>query len=140
MKTLLSLAGAAMLLLVVGCATLDSRISKNQMQFDGWPTEVQQKIRRGQVDVGFTPPQVLVALGEPQKKYTRTTARGVAEVWAYTGGGGGFSIGVGVGSARGSGAYGGGVGYDSTTYRADDERVRVIFADGRVTSVEARSK
>lgn len=64
----------------------------------------------------------------------------MAEVWAYTGGGGGFSIGVGVGSARGSGAYGGGVAYDTMTYRADDERVRVIFEDGRVTSVEARSK
>lgn len=126
--------------LFTGCQSLDSRISKNQAQFDTWPAEVQQKIRAGRVDIGFTPEQVRVALGEPDRKYSRTTESGSSEVWAYFGGRSGFSLGLGVSNGYRGGAYGAGVGYDTTTYGADDERVRVIFEKGAVASVEARTK
>src|ERR1039458_2460052 len=46
-----------------GCSTVDSRIAKDQPAFDSWPPAVQQKVRAKQVDLGFTPAQVLVALG-----------------------------------------------------------------------------
>ena len=140
MKTLFYLFAAALLVLAAGCSTLDSRISKQQALFDGWPADVQQKIRAGRVDLGFTPEQVRVALGEPAKKYHRTTAQGKSEVWTYADRGWGVTLGVGVGSGRGSGLYGGGVAYEPTGYGADDERVRIIFEDGRVTSVEKRAK
>jgi hypothetical protein len=139
MKTLVSLLAAGLLALATGCSTVDSRISKSSTEFQSWPADVQAKIRAGQVDVGFTPEQVEVALGEPEKKYTRKTAKGTAEVWAYTKSSG-FSLGLGVGAVGGSGGYGGGVGYDTTSRGGDDERVRVIFEAGLVTSVETREK
>jgi hypothetical protein len=139
MKTLVSLLAAGLLALATGCSTVDSRIGKSKSEFQTWPADVQAKIRAGQIDVGFTPEQVEVALGEPEKKYTRKTVKGTAEVWAYTKGSG-FSLGFGVGAGRGSGGYAGGVGYDTSSRGADDERVRVIFEAGLVTSVETREK
>lgn len=140
MKTLRCLTSLLLLAVLAGCQSLDSRISKNRAQFDTWPAAVQEKIRAGRVDIGFTPDQVRVALGEADRKYTRTTERGTAEVWAYFGGNGGFSLGLGMGAARGRSAYGAGVGYDTITYGEDDERVRVIFENNAVASVEARTK
>lgn len=140
MKPLRTLFLAVSLIAVTGCNSLDKRISDQRAQFDTWPAEVRAKIQAGHIDVGFTPEQVRVALGEPTRKYQRTTAEGSSEVWAYVGGRAGFSIGIGVGAARGSGAYAGGVAYEPTTYGADDEAVRVVFEDGKVTSVEKRAK
>ncbi len=140
MKTPFVILAALLLGLLAGCNSLDSRISKSQSEFNSWPADVQQKIRAGKIDVGFTTAQVLVAMGEADRKYTRTTARGTAEVWAYIGKKGGFSLGLGMGSYGGSSAYGAGVGVNTANYGADDERVRVIFENGAVTSVEARSK
>jgi hypothetical protein len=131
---------AALLIAVTGCNTLDKRISTRQAQFDAWPAEVREKIRAGRVDIGFTPEQVLVAMGEPVRKYQRTTTEGKSEVWAYTGSNVGFSIGLGMGSYRGGGAYAGGVAYETPTYGAEDERVRIVFENGVVTSVEKRAK
>ena len=127
-------------LLVAGCNSLEKRISAQQAQFDTWPADVREKIQAGRVDIGFTPEQVRVALGEPTRKYQRTTADGSSEVWAYAGGRVGLSLGIGVGTARGSSAYAGGVAYEPPTYGADDEAVRVVFEDGKVTSVEKRAK
>lgn len=129
-----------LLVLAAGCGTLDQRISSKQEQFNAWPADVQEKIRAGRVDIGFTPDQVLVAMGEPVRKYQRTTTEGKSEVWAYTGSKVGFSIGLGVGSYRGGGAYAGGVAYETPTYGAEDERVRIVFENDRVTSVEKRAK
>lgn len=138
MKILTTILCTAGLILAAGCSTLGSRITKSQEEFNSWPTEVQDKILAGQVDVGFTPGQVLVALGEPQRKYSRTTEQGSSEVWAYTKGGSGLSIGLGLGTGRGSTAYGGGVAYDTSRRGSDDERLRIVFQDGRVASLESR--
>lgn len=127
-------------LLVAGCNSLEKRIGAQQAQFDTWPADVREKIQAGRVDIGFTPEQVRVALGEPTRKYQRTTAEGSSEVWAYAGGRVGLSLGIGVGSAHGSSAYAGGVAYEPPTYGADDEAVRVVFEGGKVTSVEKRAK
>ena len=121
-----------------GCSTVDSRIAKDQPAFDSWPPAVQQKVRAKQVDLGFTPAQVYTALGEPDRKYTRTTAQGTTEVWAYRDDRPVFSFGFGFGSAGGSSAYGAGLGVTTGGDRYDD-KLRVIFADGKVTALESRT-
>jgi hypothetical protein len=125
-------------LAVAGCSTVDSRIAKHQPEFDSWPPAVQQKVRAGQVDLGFTPAQVFMALGDPDRKYTRTIAQGTTEVWAYRDDRPTFSFGLGVGSAGGSSAYGAGVGVTTGGDR-DDDKLRVIFSDGKVTALESRT-
>jgi hypothetical protein len=134
MKTISLLVLAA--LAVAGCSTVDSRVSSNQAQFNAWPPAVQQKVRAGQVDIGFTPAQVQVALGDPDRKYTRTDVHGTMEVWAYRDHSPVFSFGFGFGSASGSSAYGAGVGVTTGGDRYDD-KLRVILTDGRVTALES---
>ena len=41
-------------------------------------------VQKGEVDIGFNTDMAYIALGDPNRKYSRTTAEGVAEVWAYT--------------------------------------------------------
>lgn len=138
MKTLLTILSLALALVISGCATTESRISKNQAAFDSWPAEVQSSIRAGKVKIGFTTEQVRVALGEPSRVYSRQSVEGESEVWAYFDPGPKFTIGVGVGSGGyGSGASGG-VGY---TQRSDPSEgaTRVVFTDGVVVAIEART-
>jgi hypothetical protein len=82
---------------------------------------------------------VQVALGEGDRKSTRTTAQGTVEVWAYFDHGPKFSIGLGLGSAHGSTAFGGGVVVGDNGF-LEDEVMRVIFDGGRVAAIETRKK
>ncbi len=67
-----------------GCATTPSqRIEQNQELFDTFPVAVQARIRGGQVDIGFQPDMVRMALGDPQRKQVRRTAAGTSEIWLY---------------------------------------------------------
>jgi len=148
----LSLTFAAALLALVfsGCATPTSRIAKNQDAFDSWPVEVREKVRAGQVDIGFTQPQVLVALGKPTRTYAHRSEGGEAEIWAYAGGKSGkwpVGLSIGLGAGRSSGGYwgggsstGGAIGISTGNYGrgAADEALRVIFEGGVVVAVEAR--
>ena len=122
--------------LFAGCSTPSSRIEKHQSEFATWPADVQQKVRAGRVDIGFTPEMVRVALGEPSRHYTRTTAQGVQEIWSYPEKGPKFSIGLGLGSVHGNTAMGGGVAVGDA-FR-DDEAMRVVFDQGRVAAIETR--
>ena len=144
MKTKLSVLAATLILLVAtGCSTLHSRIEKNRQAFDAWPPGVQDAIVRGQIAVGFTPDQVRVALGEPDRVWTRTTADGTSEVWSYRDRGPRFSFGVGVGMGSWSGSHGtfGGVGISSGGGYRDDEKMGVVFdRTGRVASIETRER
>jgi len=121
--------------LLAACASTDSRIRDNQAAFDGYPPAVQQKIRAGQADIGFTPEQVRMALGEPDHKYTRTSAEGSSEVWAYRDSGPMFSFGVGGGSFGSHSGVGGGVGV-ATGGDAPEDKLRVVFYNGAVSSIE----
>ncbi|ACB77470.1 hypothetical protein [Opitutus terrae] len=127
---------ASLLLFGAGCATPDSRIQKQQAAFDSWPADVQQKVRAGKVDVGFTPDMVRVALGEPDRVMSRTTDRGQAEGWVYMDKGPKFSFGLGMGTMRGSSAYAGGVTLGDDW--RDEEVLRVIFEGGKVSAIETR--
>lgn len=95
-----------------------------------WSPEVQQKVKDGVVEPGFTKDQVYVALGSPDRVYTRTTAEGTFEIWAYHGTKPRFSIGLGGGSGH---MFGGAV---VSTGGHSDETARVVLKDGVVSSVE----
>jgi len=140
---------AASVLLLFGCSTPAGRITKNQDAFDTWPAEVQAKVREGKIDLGFTPAQVLVALGKPTRTYAHKSEGGEAEIWAYSGKSGGWPVGLslGLGVGRSSGGYWGGgsstagaIGVSTGNYGrgAADEALRVIFEQGAVVAVEAR--
>jgi hypothetical protein len=138
MKRLISTVAVIGALALAACSsTPQQRIAKNETQFAQYSPEVQQKIRDGQVDVGFTAPMVTLALGDPARKFTRSTADGTVEVWVYTKSSPRFSFGVGVGSygrssgvSTGVGVSTGGGGYEP------DEAMRVELREGVVTAVE----
>ena len=69
--------------LLAGCATPEKRIQQNQDVFDTFPVAAQARIRGGQIDLGFTPDMVRIALGEPQRKVLRRAADGEVEIWLY---------------------------------------------------------
>jgi hypothetical protein len=143
MRTKLSLLGVAVLLFATGCSTVDSRIAKNRDAFNTWPPAVQDKVVAGQIDVGFTPEQVRVALGEPDRVFSRTTNDGTSQVWSYRDRGPrfGFGVGVGSGSFGHRGGTFGGVSVGTGGGYRDDEKMGVIFdASGRVSSIETRTK
>lgn len=70
--------------LVVGCSTPASRIQEKSDRFYSFPEEVQEKVRIGQVEVGYDYDMVYIAKGKPDRKYVRKTASGETEVWSYT--------------------------------------------------------
>ena len=127
-------------LLMSACSTPQRRISKSQKAFDSFPPEVQAKIKDGRADVGMTPEQVRMALGRPDRVYTRKTPQASQEVWAYSGGGG-PAVGVGFGMFSGGGAdvFGTSVGVNSADEYPDD-RIRVVFENDQVVNLETRER
>ncbi len=130
----LSVVVAAGLLVTTGCqSTPGKRIAKNEPAFVAMPADVQAKIRAGDVAVGFTPEQVELAKGKPDRVGRRTTAKGEEQSWIYEKRAAGLGFGIGVGG--GSGGMGGGVGL-STGGRGPDVAYVVNFSGGVVSSVE----
>jgi outer membrane protein assembly factor BamE (lipoprotein component of BamABCDE complex) len=118
-----------------GCSTVDSRIAGHQADFNTWPPQIQEQVRHGQINIGFTREQVQVALGSPDHTFARTAANGSFEVWSYADRGPRFSFGIGMASFGRHSATGIGVGTGTAEY--PEERLRVIFdAYGRVSSIE----
>ena len=127
-------------LIAAGCASSPGdRIEKNSALVATWPADVQTKVRAGEIAVGFTPDQVRVALGDPDRTLSRTEAVGAHELWIYFDHSPKFSIGIGVGGGGGGTRVGGGVGV-SNAGRGDPERLRVIFEAGRVSAIEQVKK
>lgn len=124
----------AAVLAVAGCASTPAkRIAKNEAAFAAMPAEVQAAVRAGRVEVGFTPQQVELAKGKPDRVVRRTTAKGEEQSWIYEKRASGLGFGIGVGG--GSGGMGGGVGV-STGGRGPDVAYVVNFSGGVVSSVE----
>jgi hypothetical protein len=71
------------LLLLAGCATPARRIEQNRELFDSLPVAAQARIRGGQIDLGFSPDMVRIALGEPQRRLVRRAAGNEIEIWLY---------------------------------------------------------
>ena len=72
-----------LVVLLAGCATPAKRIEQNQSAFDSFPVAVQARIRGGQIDLGFTPDMVRIALGDPHRQTVRRAADGETEIWFY---------------------------------------------------------
>ena len=73
----------ASLFLLTSCSTPASRIKKNPNLFASFPSDVQEKIQKGEIDIGYTEDMVMIALGRPDRMYTRKTDTGEARVWSY---------------------------------------------------------
>ena len=71
--------------LVAGCATTpDKRIGQSPEVFARLTPEQQALVKQGKVAVGFDADAVLLAVGSPDRKWTRMDAAGTREVWSYT--------------------------------------------------------
>lgn len=143
MNNKLSLLLCTLALAVAGCSTVDSRIDKNRTAFNSWTPAVQDKVVKGQIDVGFSAEQVRVALGEPDRVFTRTSADGTSQIWSYRDRGPrfGFGVGVGMGSFGSRGGSFGSVGINTGSGYHDDEKMGVVFdQQGLVRSIETRGK
>ena len=129
--------GLLLIALLSACSTPQSRIDSNRAAFDQFPAAVQEKIRAGRVDLGFTPEMVRMALGKPARQTTRKTTAGDVEIWIYTDDKPQLSFGFGV--ASGGYHHAMGVGMETSTGGYDpDEKARVEFRGGQVVSVEYR--
>ncbi len=123
-----------------GCAsTPDRRIAADRELFESWPQAVQERVAVGEVELGFTQPQVRMALGDPARVTRRVTTDGESAVWIYEKKSSpvGLSIGLGVGTAVGrNSSVGGGVTLGSRRARYG-EAVRIVFdGGGHVDSIE----
>lgn len=126
------------LLLTAGCSsTPQSRIASHREVYRSFPSDVQRKISAGVVDVGFAPEMVRLALGAPNREFSRQTENASSEVWVYHDTSPRFSVGFGIGSyGRHSSSS---VGVATTTGDYDrEEKMRVVFRDGHVTEIEYR--
>jgi len=132
----LSLRGALCLVLLgaLACAGADSRIADEQDVFDTYPPEVQERIRAGEVAVGFTEEQVLMAVGEPDRRTQVTSEDAVAEIWTWTKSVPGIGIGIGSGSYGRHGGIGTHVGVGKGATSEDELLVELV--NGRVTRIE----
>lgn len=131
-------AAALVVLALCACSSPESRIREKKDVFAAYPQDVQQKIKAGEIAVGFTYEQVELALGRPDMRYSSTSGQGSTETWIYGGGASHGAVGVSVGAGSwGYSGVGGGVTIGGSP-RAADERERVIFRDGRVETFEKR--
>lgn len=141
----LTLFATALALLGAGCASgPEARIRKNPHIYNQLDPEAQYKVQQGMIDLGYTPEMVYLALGAPDERRDVLTSDGHRLVWIYS-----------TYYERYEGTRH--VGYQrrvyfdprwrryrvyhepvyAETYRPEvQERIRVEFLDGRVTSVE----
>ncbi|HMP74505.1 MAG TPA: hypothetical protein PKE55_14700 [Kiritimatiellia bacterium] len=71
------------LLLLAACASPSSRIKSNPELFESLPPDIQAQVQDGKIGIGFPQDAVFLALGRPDREYTRTTAQGQVVVWSY---------------------------------------------------------
>ncbi len=137
MKRLLPLLGCIFgLAVLVGCSTPQTRIRSNPELFNSLSTQEQELIKQGKVAVGFTAEMVKLAVGEPDRVYTRTDATGKNESWVYTSyssRGGTMIYYRGFYHRRHPGMY---AYFSDYNDREVVERYRVTFKDGKVSAIE----
>lgn len=131
----------AALLLTACTITPTQRIQRDPATFAALSPEQQERVKTGNVGVGFDPATVRMTLGEPDRVIERESAEGLTQVWVY------YGIVAGYYNPYCSSAfpyYGRGYGYgygSATDCRLSsplqyEELERVNFKDGKVVSVE----
>jgi hypothetical protein len=143
---LLSLLVGCAALLAAGCSTPETRIRKNPEAFNRLSVEEQELIVQGKVAIGFDEEMVRLALGDPDRVWTRTDSEGVSEAWSYTT----YETYDGAPLYRGwyHRYYGPYYGWDRGYYpyymsypsRREREVLKVMFKDNRVISIEEESR
>lgn len=132
----------ALLLAAAGCSSPASRIKKNPEKFAALPAATQERVKQGVVAPGDTADAAFLAMGEPNRKYTRRTAQGETEVWSYTG----VNIRTENRQMRVPVQYRDRDGRSRTSYETvwidvqheeEYERTRLEVVDGKVTAVES---
>ena len=140
MKRFLLLLGCSLgLAFLAGCNTPQTRIRSNLELFNSLAPSDQTLIQEGKVAVGFTPEMVKLAVGDPDRVYTRTEATGQSETWVYTSyssRGGAMLYYRGFYHRRHPGQYAYWLDYND---REVLERYRVSFKDGKVASIDEMS-
>ncbi|MDR2674261.1 MAG: hypothetical protein LBC18_05170 [Opitutaceae bacterium] len=133
--------GLAALAVLAGCATPETRIKKNPTVFASLAPAEQELVRQGRVAIGFTPPMVRIALGNPDRVTQRIDKNGTSEIWHYRSlddcyfyGGAGLPWGYWRGGWRGWwGPYWGGYHGAPAVYR---DHIRAVFTNGRLVLIE----
>lgn len=74
---------AAMPLVYSSCSTPESRMKENPELFASFPPDVQQNVRNGKIDIGYTKDMVRMALGDPDRESKRVSATGAIDIWSY---------------------------------------------------------
>lgn len=80
MRLLLMAAG---LLALAGCSTFERRVAEKAAVFAALTPAQQDNLRKGVVELGYTPDMVYIALGPPDSKRETITARRREETWIY---------------------------------------------------------
>ena len=80
-------AAGALALFFAGCMTVAERraerINQNQALFMQLDSAAQSRVSQGLIAIGDTPSAVWLALGEPDKRTSDTTAAATVELWQY---------------------------------------------------------
>lgn len=140
MKNLRVVFAAAVLAWLAGCQTFPTdRIAAHQAEYNSWPPDVQAKVRAGQVDVGYTPEQVFIALGEPTVKSSAGVPGNLSEVWVYHKRAARFSFAIGGASFGRNSAVAGGASVNGLKLGLDVDG-QVIFTNGLLSSVQVFSR
>jgi hypothetical protein len=132
------------LLFLAGCSTIDKRIQEKSALFNGLDAPTQEQLRKGIVEIGYSPDMVYIALGKPDGIRDRVSADGRELIWTYTSYTQDYA-GTGVVGHRRR------VLYDPVLKRSYlywepvvsdfyhtrvDDRIRITFRDGLVTVIE----
>jgi len=135
---------AASLGFLTGCQTVDDRIKQKPEVFAGLDAATQDKIKQGIIDLGFSEDAVYLALGAPDQKRESLSAIGQTITWIYN------TYYTRYDGTQMIGYYRR-VYYDPflrtyrlyyhpayvETYRDEkEERIRVVFKDGKATVIE----
>jgi len=127
---------AAVALGLAGCSTPDTRIKRAPELFARLTPEQQALVKEGRVGIGFDADAVRLAVGDPDRKWTRTDAAGVQEVWSYTNWENDRGQPLYTGWYHLSPAYSQ-VYYMNYSARREREYFKVVFGvDGKVTVIE----
>jgi hypothetical protein len=69
--------------LLGACSTINTRINERSAVFNQLDPNTQAKISHGDIDIGFTPDMVYMALGNPDVRREAVTTDGQTETWVY---------------------------------------------------------
>ena len=125
-----------------GCTSPEARIQRNPEIFARLSPTEQERIRHGQVKLGFTSEMVKLALGDPDRVVTRTDQSGTSEIWSYVTYEGPDGVLLYRGWYHHYYAWGDPLFpyYTNFAARQEREHFRVVFKDGKVVSIEQETR